>query len=97
MICNVVPEKMKKLWIILIAALPLGDTTLLITGEKVEVRRGQVRSGLLSELNELLRMYPLNIACIHARTTQTSYHLTFFGIPEDLHQRYRNVWGVNWK
>jgi len=88
---------MKRAWIRLVAALPLADTTLLITDARLEVRRGKVRAGLLRELNELLKLHPLAMACIQARTTQTGFRLSFHGIPQELHQRFRNVWSANWK
>ncbi len=88
---------MRACWIKLIAALPLADTTLLVENGKVEVKRGHVRSVLLSELTELCQINHVTVACINARTKSTGFKLAFYGIPEELHQRFRNVWGVHWK
>jgi hypothetical protein len=87
--------KMKRFWIRLMAELPLGDTTVLIDQGKVEVKRGKVSSRLLSELDELSKSMNIDVGCIHAQTTPVEFRLSFIGIPKELRQRFRNVWGAN--
>ena len=79
------------------AALPVAGTTILIEHERAALKRGRERSILLSELTELARHHHIEIGCIHAWTTSTGFRLAFFGIPTELHQRFRNVWGVHWR
>ena len=87
---------MKKLWIRFIASLPLADTTVLITDGNVVTRRGRTRPALRAELGELARTTGVVDACIHAYTTgHLGCRLSFFGIRDSLHQRFRNVWCAN--
>ena len=91
------PNTVKRLWIKLIATLPLANTTILIENGMAVTKRGMVRSVLLSELAELAMSNDVQCACIMARTTSTGFSLSFYGIPKALHQRFRNVWGVHWR
>lgn len=89
---------MKRFWIELIASLPLTDAAVLVQNGRVIVKRGKVRTALLSELAELVRCNQIQTACILARTTATTFRLSFLGIPDEaLRQKFRNVWGVNWR
>jgi hypothetical protein len=88
---------MKRFWIKLVASLPLTDTAILIEDGKAAIKRGKVRAVLLSELSELSRTNQIEIACILASTTATTFRLSFLGVPGCLRQRYLNVWNVNWK
>ena len=89
---------MKPFWIRLIASLPLTDTVVLVQNGMVIVKRGKIRTALLSELAELVRCHQIQTACIMARTTATTFRLSFLGVPDEaLRQRFRNVWGVNWR
>ena len=88
---------MKQLWIRLVAALPLTNTAILIAHGRATVTRGKVRPALLSELGDLARSTHVETACILARTTATTFRLTFVSIPAHLQQRFRNVWGANWR
>ena len=88
---------MNRFWIRFLASLPLADTTVLIDGGRAEARRGVVHSRVLSALADLAGANGIETACVHARTAGKSLSLTLFGVPESLHQRFRNVWGANWK
>jgi hypothetical protein len=88
---------MERFWIKLIAAFSFADTTILIENGKAECKRGKACSALLFELTELSKNQDVNIACIKAWMTSTGFKLAFFGVPEHLRQRFRNVWGVYWK
>jgi hypothetical protein len=83
---------MKALWIKIIAALPLAETTVLISKGKPALKRGKVRSALLSEIEQLAQSNGISTACIQASGKNK---LTFHGIPPHLHQRLRNIWVVN--
>ena len=87
---------MKTFWIKFIASLPLAPTTVLIADGKVVVKRGKIHSALVSALKQLAYSNEITIACIHATEIGNSGHkLSFFGIPDKLHQRFRNVWAAN--
>ena len=88
---------MKQFWIRLVASLLLTDTAILIEGGKATSKRGKARSVLLSELTELSRTNQVELACVLARTTATTYRVFLFGVPASLRQRYLNVWSANWK
>ena len=89
---------MNRFWTRLVASLPLTDTVILVQNGMVIVRRGKVRTTLLSELAELVRCNRIQTACIMARTTARTFRLSFLGIPDEvLRQKFRNVWGVNWR
>jgi hypothetical protein len=87
---------MRKLRVKLAASLSRADAVVLIADGELEVRRGQLRAALLSDLQELARASGIRHACIHATFLDSRYELRFTGIPERLHQRFRNVWGANW-
>lgn len=88
---------MNPFWIRLVAALPLTDTAILIENGKATVKRGKLRSVLLSEISELAGTNKIQLACIMARTTPATFKLSFAGIPKDLQQRFLNVWSANWR
>lgn len=88
---------MNSLWIKLMSRLSLADIVLVILHGRVQVQRGTVRPGLLSELGELVQHTHIENGCIQARIASSSIRLSFFGIPEKFHQRFRNVWSANWK
>ena len=88
---------MKRFWIQLMAWLPLTDASVIIADGKATVRRGNVRSVLLSELEELARSSGLDLGCIRAQTRGNGFRLSFYGVPPQLRQRFRNVWGANWR
>jgi len=89
---------MKKIWIKLIASLPLGDITVLITGGRALCKRGSVRKLLLSELSDLAGIKKIHDGCIHISTTANAgCRLSFYGIPAKHQQRIRNVWAANWR
>jgi hypothetical protein len=75
--------------------LSLSDTVILIENGRSEIKRGNARAALLSELTDLSKEHKIDIACINASEKSMGFRLSFFGIPEELHQRFRNVWGVN--
>ena len=87
---------MKRFWIRLMAALPLGDATVLIENDKAVRRRGKLPATLLSELSDVAASNGVRHACLHERGTRgTGFRLRLFGVPADLRQRFRNVWGAN--
>jgi len=86
---------MKNAWMIFLAALPLGDETVLIRDGKAQAVRGRVRTVLLYELSELAENAGLATACIHGTAGSTQTRLQFFGVPSELRQRVRNVWLAN--
>ena len=89
---------MKKFWIQLVARLPLADTTIVIAAGRASAYRGNPRSMLLAELSDLARQVGIECACIHASPVEGSaFKLRLFGVPHALHQRFRNVWGANWR
>jgi hypothetical protein len=89
---------MNRIWIQLVALLPLGSVTILIANGKATPRRGRPRSVLLSELSQLAQSNGIHLAAIHASAIgKSGYRLSLFGIPKRLHQRFRNVWAANWK
>jgi hypothetical protein len=88
---------MKRCWIRFLAALPLGTTTVLIEDCRAKTTRGAAPPGLLAELSELARSNGVACACLHARKTVGGFSLALRGIPRQLHQRFRNVWGANWR
>ncbi len=68
-----------------------------IADGKVTVVRGRIRPALLSELADLANASQIDTACILASSTDHGFRLTFHGIPESLHQRFRNVWSCHWR
>ena len=89
---------MNRFWIRLVASLPLTDTVVLVQNGRVVAKRGRIRTALLSELAELVRCNQIQTACVMARTTASTFRLSFLGVPDEtLRQRFRNVWGVNWR
>ena len=89
---------MKRLWIKFIASLPIAETTVLIVDGKAVVTRGKANSALASEVQGLASSSGVTIACIHGSEAGSAGHkLSIFGIPDNLHQRFRNVWAANWK
>jgi hypothetical protein len=91
-------KKMNRYWIKLIANLPFAETTVLFDRGQVEAKRGRPRNLLLAELKSLATANGIEDACIHATGYgKTGFKLYFTGIPKELHQRFRNVWGANWK
>jgi hypothetical protein len=86
---------MKRLWIKFIASLPLADTVILVDNGKTVIKRGKIKSALKSQLDELAKSLRINTACINASENSRGFMITFFGISEEFHQRFRNVWGVN--
>ncbi len=80
----------------LLAFLPLGDSTVLISGGVATARRGKIRGLLLSELNDFAREHGITSACIHSRQRPGyGFSLRIYGVPASLHQRLRNIWGAN--
>jgi hypothetical protein len=80
----------------LIAWLPLGDNTVLISRGIATARRGKIRGLLISELNDFAREHAITSACIHSRSREPyGFSLRIYGIPASLHQRLRNIWGAN--
>ena len=88
---------MKRLFIIFISWISLSEISIIIENGKAKVRRGNVRLGLKSELEELSHHNKINMACINAQTTAEGFRLSIYGVPKELQQRFRNVWGVNWR
>ncbi len=87
---------MKRAWIQLVAAFPLGEITVVILNGEARKRRGNPRVALLSELTELAKENGFPDACIHAAQKKgLGVKLKIFGIPPAFHQRVRNVWGAN--
>jgi len=87
---------MKRFWIKLMAALPLGNATVLIENGKASRRRGKLPATLLSELSDVAASNGIRYACLHERGTRgTGFRLRLFGVPAGLRQRFRNVWGAN--
>ena len=87
---------MKRFWIKMMAALPLGNTTVLIESGKALRKRGKLPATLLSELSDVAASNDVRHACLHERDTRaTGFKLRMFGVPADLHQRFRNVWAAN--
>ncbi|MHC4887323.1 MAG: DUF3634 family protein [Planctomycetota bacterium] len=78
----------------LLALLPLGDTTILIQGGRVRCSRGEVNPSLLGDIGDVLRLAGVAGGCIHARAGGGAIRLRIYGIPQQLHQRLRNVWTV---
>jgi hypothetical protein len=68
-----------------------------IENGQATVRRGRIRPALLAELADLANASQIVTACILATTTDHGFRLTFHGIPEPLHQRFRNVWSCHWR
>lgn len=80
----------------LLALLPLGSDTVLISGGIASARRGKIRGLLLTELNDFAREHGIDSACIHSQQRPGyGFSLRIYGVPESLHQRLRNVWGAN--
>lgn len=80
----------------IIAWLPLGDSTVLISGGGATARRGTIRALLLSELNDFAREHSITSACIHSRQRPGyGFSLRIYGVPASLHQRLRNIWGAS--
>jgi len=87
---------MKRFWIKLIAALPLGNATVLIEDGRSLARRGKPPATLLSELSDVAASNGIRHACLHERGTRgTGFRLRMFGVPAGLRQRFRNVWAAN--
>lgn len=84
-------------WIKLFACLSFADATVLIQDGHAVAKRGAAPFILLAELAELARTNGIETACIHARMTGHGFSLTLFGVPQALHQRFRNVWAANWR
>jgi len=78
------------------ASLPVAGTTILLMKGTARVKRGKVRSALISELTLLAEAEQIECGSIHVKQVQgRGDRLTFYGIPEALHQRFRNVWNAN--
>ena len=88
---------MKRWMLQLIACFSTASVVVWIENGKPTVRRGQIRPALLSELADLATASQIATACILATTTDHGFRLTFHGIPESLHQRFRNVWSCHWR
>lgn len=88
---------MKRCWVRFLAALPLGTTTVLIEDSRASTRRGAAPARLLAELSELAQSNGIACACLHARKAVGGFSLALRGVPRHLHQRFRNVWGANWR
>lgn len=87
---------MKTLWFQLIARLPLGNPTLLFSKGKIKVLRGKVRSVQVTDLQLVASEQGITDGCIHIQKRNgQGEHLSFYGIPESVQQRIRNVWNVH--
>jgi len=89
---------MGRSWIRLMANMPFRQISILIIDGRAIAKTGKVRATLLVALGQLANKHHIEAACIHAVATNSArsstFQLTFFGIPEELQQRFRNVWSV---
>ncbi len=80
------------------ARMPFRQISILILDGHAVAHRGKVRATLLAQLGALASRHNIDAACIHAVATNSArsstFQLTIFGVPEELHQRFRNLWSV---
>ena len=86
---------MKRVFINLMSAFSSADIILIIKNGNVCVKKGKLKSELLSDLNDLVKIYKVESACIQARSQGHNYKFGFYGIPFNMQQSVRNIWMVN--
>jgi hypothetical protein len=78
-----------------VSVFSLAESVVVVENGGVRVLRGAIRPSLLADLRELIGAFGIRNAWILAHKTPAGYRLSFFGIPPESQQRFRNIWAAH--
>ena len=88
---------MNNIIIKIISLFSLAQTIVVIENGKLKKKRGKVSGTLLNELSDLISAHNIKNGCLLFTKNGQQKKLKLIGIPDNLNQRFRNVWNANYK